>query len=76
MKIVICSLMVSCFAALPAKGGESPDMFRDRANVCNQFVIEHPYPPISPEFWDSTECCGYNKRGHNCFVNDLGEMYR
>jgi hypothetical protein len=44
--------------------------------VCNQLVIEHPYPAPFLEFWDSEECRIHNNRVHDCRVIDPGENYR
>jgi hypothetical protein len=52
MKIVICSLMLCCFAAASTSAGDSGEMLRQRLILCDQFVIEHPYPAISRDLTD------------------------
>jgi hypothetical protein len=53
MKIV-CALVLSCTSAVSALAEDSAEMLRDRLIICNQFVIEDPYPAIVP---DSTQYC-------------------
>jgi hypothetical protein len=76
MKILVCALTLSCFAVFSATGDESPELHRVRLIVCSQFVIEHPYPAIFPDFWDSAECPRRNNRVHDFYIDDLGERYR
>ncbi len=44
MKSLVCSLMVCCFTAVSASAGGSGEVLRRRIILCDQFVIEHPYP--------------------------------
>lgn len=44
MKSLVCSLMVCCFTAVSASAGDSGEVLRQRFILCDQFVIEHPYP--------------------------------
>ena len=39
MKILMCSLLLSCFAASSATARDSIDKFRDRLHSCSQLVI-------------------------------------
>jgi len=39
MKIVICSLLLSCCAVSSTIAADSREMFRNRLVVCSQFVI-------------------------------------
>jgi hypothetical protein len=76
MKILACSLLLSCFAALSAEAGDSNEMLWDRLILCRQFVVEHPYPAIFPDFRDSTACCHNSHEVRDCYVDDRGEKYR
>jgi hypothetical protein len=73
MKIV-CSLMLSCFTAVSALAGDSAEALRDRLIVCNQFVIEDPYPAIVGD--TAQYCCGMANRVHDCHVHGWNEKYR
>jgi hypothetical protein len=70
---VVCSLMLSCFTAVSALAGDSAEMLRDRLSFCRQFVIEDPDPAI---LRDSTLCCRFGNRGHDCHVPDWEKKYR
>jgi hypothetical protein len=63
MKIV-CALVLTCTSAVSALAGDSAEMLRDRLIICNQFVIEDPYPAVIP---DSTHyCCRTVARTRDC----------
>jgi len=69
----ICTLMLTCMTAVSALAGDSAEMLRDRLIICNQFVIEDPYPAIVQ---DSVQyCCRMTNRTHDCRTQDWGEKY-
>ena len=70
----ICTLMLTCMTAVSALAGDSAEMLRDRLIICNQFVIDDPYPAIVP---DSTQyCCRMATRVYDCRTQDSHEKYR
>ena len=71
MNILVCSLIVSCFAAPLAIAGDLGEQMRDHRIFCSQFVIEHPAPAI---FADAARgCCRVGRRVHDCHQHDLHE---
>jgi len=73
MKILVCSLMLSCFAVFSATGRDSAEMLRDRFIFCSQFVIEDPDPAI---IRDSTRyCIRFGQRIHDCHVHYWDEKW-
>jgi hypothetical protein len=61
---VVCAVVLSCTYAVSALAKDSAEMLRDRVIICNQFVIEDPYPAIVP---DSTQyCCRMVTRTRDC----------
>jgi hypothetical protein len=63
MKIV-CVLVLTCSFADSAWAEDAAEMLRDRLIICNQFVIEDPYPTVIP---DSTQyCCRTVTRTRDC----------
>jgi hypothetical protein len=73
MKIV-CALVLTCTSAVSALAEDSAEMLRDRLIICNQFVIEDPYPAVSP---DSTQyCCRTVTRTRDCRTQNPHEEYR
>jgi hypothetical protein len=73
MKIVCALVLTGTFAA-SALAGDSAAMHRDRLIICNQFVIEDPYPAVIP---DSTQhCCRTATRPHDCRTQNPHEEYR
>jgi hypothetical protein len=73
MKNFICALMLSC-AAVPAIGGDTGEMLRDRLIFCNQFVIEDPGPAVIAE--SLFFCCRFAHQGHDCHVLDVDDRDR
>ena len=78
--ILICSLMLSCFAICSATCGDAREMLRDRLILCSQFIIEHPYPAMLVEFTafvDSTDYrCRAGNRIHDCHIHRRQNDYR
>jgi hypothetical protein len=73
MKIV-CALMLSCTPPVWALAGDSAEMLRHRLIICNQFVIEDPYPAI---IQDSTQyCCGTANWTRDCQTRSPHEERR
>ena len=73
MKMLVYSLMLSCFAGSSAIGADSREMLRDRLILCSQVVIEHPYTAIFRDFTgfrDLTDCCRLSSRVHGTRVRD------
>jgi len=64
MKILAYTLMLSCYAAAAATGGDSREMNRDRFVICSQFVIEDPDPSMVGE--SPQHCCRFVKRTRDC----------
>jgi hypothetical protein len=67
MRSLVCSLVLCCFAAGSASAGDSAETLWQRQVLCDQFVVEHPYPAI---FWDLTGFVGppdrVGNRVHDC----------
>ena len=73
MKIV-CALMVTCTSAVSALAEDSAEKLRDRLVICNQFVIEDPYPGIVRE---STQyCCRTANHTRDCHTQKAHEEHR
>jgi hypothetical protein len=72
MKIV-CALMLTCTSAVSALARDSAEMLRDRRIICNQFVIEDPYPAI---VGDSAQyCCRTADRTRDCRADNPHEEH-
>lgn len=50
----VCTLMLSCLAAVSAVAGDSTEMQRHRLIIHDQFVIEEPYAVLIEA---SMRCC-------------------
>jgi hypothetical protein len=71
---IICALMLSCTPPVWALAGESPEMLRHRVVICNQFVIEDPYPAT---ILDSTQyCCRTANWTRDCPTQNAHEEHR
>jgi hypothetical protein len=71
MKVLAHAVMLCCYAAASATGGDSREMNHDRLIVCSQFVIEDPDSTMSR---DATQyCCRFANRIHDCHVDEWGE---
>jgi hypothetical protein len=69
-----CALVLACTSAVSALAGDSAEKLRDRRIICNQFVIEDPYPAIIP---DSTQyCCRTATRTRDCRTQNPHEEHR
>jgi hypothetical protein len=74
MKILAYALMLCCYVASSAIGGDSREMNRERLIVCSQFVIEEPDLTMVR---DATRyCCRFSNWAHDCHLNDWDEQYR
>jgi hypothetical protein len=70
MKIV-CALMLTCASAVSTLAGDTAEMLRDRLIICNQFVIEDPYPAIVQDF--AQYCCRTTNRTRDCHTQNSHE---
>ena len=73
MKILVCSMVLSCVSAVLASAGDCAEMLRNRIIFCNEFAIEHPYPAIVLE--GTRNCCRMANRMRDCRFNDWDENY-
>jgi hypothetical protein len=63
--------MAACTSAVSALARDSAEMLRDRRIICNQFVIEDPYPVI---VGDSAQyCCRPTDRTRDCRADNPHE---
>jgi hypothetical protein len=71
MKILVCSLMLSCCVVASAAAEESLQMRRDRLMFCGQFEIQalDAMLVLDPKQY----CCGIGNRFQNCPVHELDE---
>jgi hypothetical protein len=72
MKIV-CALMLTCTSAVSALAEDSAEKLRERLIICNQFVIEDPYPGIGREF---PYCCRTANHTRECHTQKAHEEHR
>jgi hypothetical protein len=71
MKILVCSLMLSCYVASSAAAEEPMQMRRDRLLFCNQFEIQalDAMLVLDPKQY----CCGIRNQFRDCHVFEWDE---
>jgi hypothetical protein len=72
MKILVCSLMLSCYVASSAAAGDSQQMLRDRLLFCGQFEIQGLDAMLiqnSRQYWS-----GISNRFRDCHIHEWDEQ--
>jgi hypothetical protein len=68
---LICTLLLSCFAASPANPGDSRGMLRDRLLFSGQFVIEEPDTTLIRDLF-ADDCCFKSQMRHSSVLHPSG----
>jgi hypothetical protein len=68
---LICTLLLSCFAASPANAGDSRGMLRDRLLFSDEFIIEEPDTTLLRDFF-ADDCCFNSQMRHSSVLQPSG----